>query len=319
MFTSDFISYNKEITESILSFKICLPEDAGIKKTLANFLLLENMKDSFGEFGEKFRKFILNADMQHPELFSFIAHTVGDDGMKELHEIMEISRYCKRKKFSIVRQNLHQLCNNFSSNKIYMFGKNIEYLEQSKIHSRFLPCNQRWEVRNTKKAAKINGLKSINLIEIEQKNKKVFECYHHNSDKINNILIELKNKYNNLCKMNCAYMATEVKNSIDKIALDLNLQSLGFHRITLNSVAKNLNKICDDNNDIKIHPVTIEMCEYNKVLKNIVDICENFPAFGNGYAAFDHYAVIKSDSANVGIIVGERDMQAFFIGYYYND
>ena len=112
-------------------------------------------------------------------------------------------------------------------------------------------------------------------------------------------------------------MAAEINAAIEKLKLDLNLQSFGFHRITLNVVARNLNAFCDVKGNIRIYPVTQEIAAANDSLRQIVNLCESFPAFCGDYAVFDHYAFIKDELSDVGIIVGERDAQSLFLGYYY--
>lgn len=319
MFIRDFLDFNKKIIESIKAFSCNLTTYDSVKVVIADFLLFNHVDECFGDFGHKLKSFILSIDMQHPELFAFLQNALGENGIMEMKEIMEIFKYSKRKKHKLIISRFHKLCENFSANRMFVFNKNLEYLEQAKIHSRFLDEKQRWDVRSRKKVTKIAMPKKPPVVEEDAKTPDAFACYHHNSDRIISVLAHLESKYNTLIDMNCVHMAAEIKETIDKINTDLNSQSLGFHRITLNSVAKNISKISNFYQDVKIHPVTEEMLWTNSSLRDLVTACERFPAFDAGYSVFDHYGIIKADDSEVGIIVGERDTQAFFIGYFYDD
>ena len=311
------LKYNEQIIKSINNFNLQQNHFTETKKTIADFLVCEKKQEVFGDMGVKLDNFLSQSDWSHPELYYFIENAIGSLGLSEMSQIIQLQKYCKRKKLNIVQSNLSRLFKYFVPEKVFLSGKSFEYLEQSKIHTRFLPSTSRWETRSKKKAGKINGAKRETLYTEEYQNLNIFSCYHHNSEKIKEVLSDLENKYQIFLNIKCELMAKEIKSAIDRLNNDLNSQSLGFHRITLNSIAKNYINIFQTDDDIKIFPVEQNFYKNSNSIHPLVQLCDNFPAYGNEYAAFDHYAVIKTDSSLFGVLVGERDTQTFFIGYYH--
>lgn len=311
------LQYNNQIIKSIADLILKKKDCIEIKEIIVKFLACTNKQEIFGDMGIKLGNFLLQAETQHPELYCFIEKTIGINGLNEISQIIQLHKYCKSKKLNFIKNNLFRLCKFFVPENVFLSGKSLEFLDQSKIHTRFLNVEDRWKTRSKKKLGKINGIKkSIESAE-ENCNLNIFSCYHHNSEIIKEVLCELENKYQVFTSMKCDLMADEIKSTINRLNNDLNNQSLGFHRITLNSIAKNYNNIFKTEDDIKIFP--IDQCFYknNNIVKPLIDLCENFPPYGNGYAAFDHYAIIRTDLSPFGILVGERDTQTFFIGYYH--
>lgn len=316
----DFVeNANAEIVQSINKFEYHFEDYSDVKNIIFEFLNLKNHNDIFGMFGNNLKNFLLHADLNHSELLSFLRHKIfSDDCISEIKELFILYKYCKRKKLRAVEQNLFKLCNHFVAEKIFLVGKTIDNLKLTKVHTRFLPDKERWEVRGYKKPTKIQGLKkTFDSDDIQED--QLFVCYHHNSCAVAEVLSDLKIKESMFLKIECTNLANEVNAAIKKIETDLQSQSLGFHRITLNAVARNMSRWYGDKGDadVKIYPIDASWCETNRSINNLVKICEQFPAYDGKFACFDHYGVIKCEHMPFGIIVGERDTQTFFMGYYH--
>jgi hypothetical protein len=316
----DFFSKcNEHIIESVKSFKYNNEDNLDIKNLIFDFLNLKNKKEVFGNFGSNLENFLLHADLNHTEILGFLKQRIfTEDCIREINELFALYKYCKRKKLNQSMSNLHKLCNYFTSEKMFLVGKTIDNLKVTKVHTRFLSENLRWEVRSCKKPTKIQGLKKSFEADDEPE-EKLFVCYHHNSTEVANVLRDLYTKQSMFTKMDCHHLAGEIGLAIKKIENDLQSQSLGFHRITLNSAARSIRKLVkiSDEDEIKIYPVDPIWCDTNNSVNMLVKICENFPAYNCNFACFDHYGVIKANKTPVGIVVGERDTQTFFIGYYH--
>ena len=310
---------NFKISDSINAFQKIQNSDVEFNVLIQNILNEKNKDVLFGSFGKNLQNFLGVVERSHPEFFVFLRHNLfPDEVSKKMNDLICVHKYCKRKKLNIVH-NLNVLCKEFLPEKTITAAKTVDDLFASKVHTRFLRHDDRWVVRHCKKSTKIQTYKKNLELEPEDKNYDVFLCYHHNSDAIKDILVDLRKKEQNFRSISCQNLANETSAAINRLESDLNSQSLGFHRITLNAVARNIHKIenAENNREIKIHPVTQDWYHNNKHLNDLIGICENFPLYGNNYPVFDHYGVIKFDDAKTGIVVGERDTQAFFVGYYH--
>ncbi len=309
---------NAKIKESINAFHR-MNQNTDSEVLLKQILAEKNKEFLFGTLGKNLQNFIDLTDLNHPEMCMFLSNNLfSPEITKFLSDLITLCKYCKRKKLSITSK-LKTLCETHLTDKAIIFLKNIENLFTSKVYTRFMEHDKRWSIRHCKKSTKIQTYKKLSNSENDDVNPNFFICYHHNSLAIKEVLDDLYTKENNFRNMSCRNMADETLAAIKRLESDLQCQSLGFHRITLNAVARNIHKIeeAKEYNEIRIHPVTQEWYHRNKHLNDLVGICENFPAYDSKYPVFDHYGVIKFDNANSGVLVGERDTQAFFIGYYH--
>ena len=316
----DCLSLNQQIIDSIGKFDYKKEDHEYVKNIVFEIINLKNVENILGTFGTNLKNFLLHADLNHAEFLSFLRYKIfSDECIEEVRELLALNKYCKRKKMHSMVENLHKLCKYFVTEKMFLLGKTIDNLSKTKVHSRFLPDRQRWDVRSCKKPTKIQGYKK--LVDVDESSfDKVFACYHHNSTTVNNILTDLRYKANVFKNIDCRNLSSELDSAISRIENDLQSQSLGFHRITLNAVARNVCRFYSgytEDDDIKIFPVDLSWYNTNSNLSSLISICEKFPAYDNQFACFDHYGVIKSENAPFGIVVGERDTQTFFIGYYH--
>jgi len=314
MDTKENFDFNSEIYSSIMNFRVEFEKNKKIEDFIKSFLAQKDLDILFGDMGVLLKQFLYSIDITHPELPDFLEKNIKYAAIDEINQIIELNKYCKRKKNLFLNSRFYSLCRDFAKENLGVFGRTVGDPLLTKMHTRFLPKEKIWKARESKKEQVINIMsKNKDLLENQNGD---FRSYHHNSLNIVDLKNDLKNKKEIFDKMNCSFMSAQINHAISKLEKEITLQSFGFHRITLSTVASNIKSSIQFNNDVYIKPVVEEMVSDNKTfLSKIVNLCDNAPSLENKYSLFDHYAIVLPKNDDLGIIVGERDCQTYFIGY----
>jgi len=307
--------YNSEIINSIKSYRFEKPDDYQINSVVECLFIRTNAEEIYGTLGKNFKSFLNNVNFDHPEVSVFVKNILGNECITEIEQISEIANFCKRKNFVNFIPKIKLMLNCFVKSNFFLNGKTIGDPAETNTHIRLLKNNNLWKLREKKKCQRINVSYDSNY-DYKKTNESLLCCYHHNSQKTEQLRVELLRKKRLLEKMNCKHLLDEINVAIEKLNNEVCAINMGFRRITLSNVASALQKFDSNSSDIYIFPLTEEQCLKAESIKTLVNLTENFPAFSSAFAAFDHYGVVRGAEQSHGLLVGERDAKTFFLGYY---
>jgi hypothetical protein len=307
--------FNSEIISSLKTYKFETERDNALNTIVECIFIKTNASEVYGSLGEKLKSFLSHVNFDHPEMHVFVKNILGDESIKEIEQFADLANYCKRKGYDSVAPKLKLMLSHFVKSSFFLNGKTLGNPAETNTHIRFLKNSNLWHLREKKKCQKINV-----AIDSEYDYKKIDEsilcCYHHNSQKTEQLRTELLRKKRILEKMNCRHLLDEINTAINKLNNEICAINMGFRRITLGNVASSLKKIDPSISDIHIFPLTENQAYENNSIKTILSMTENFPAFGSKFPVFDHYGVVRGLEQDYGLLVGERDSRTFFLGYY---
>jgi hypothetical protein len=307
---------NKSILQSIRNYRYEIAKPK-VLPTLVEFFLINYGHDNlYGDLGVDLKNFLSNVDLNHPELDIFLSKIFGYEGLEEVEILHEISSFCVRKKFDHIIVRLKNLLKCFVKNNLPHHGKTLGNPMSTHAYTRFLPKDKLWISRESKKPQRV--LNKKNVFENISVNHDVLDAYHHGSDKSLQLKEELLRKKQIFDTMNCTYLSKEIDLAIKKIDEELIACNFGFRRITLSAIANSFINICGSPVDIYLEPVKLEKISENCFLSEFVNACDNFGCFNNCKSVFDHYGIIRADENDLSLLVGERDLKTFFIGYLCN-
>ena len=306
--------YNQSILSSIKNFNYQIDPPKNLYGVLECLFKQTETEKIYGDLGIKLSNFIKNIDMAHPELDAFISNFIGLEAINELEILGEIAAFCRKKRYFSVIPRLNLLLENFSKNKIFLSANSLGDPKETNTHCRFLPKEKLWSIRENKKQQVLHFSKNL-FDGSEGKDENIFTAYHHNSDKTLQLKSELERKKKIFETLNCSHMIQEIEDAIKNLESGIITANFGFRKITLSVASNCLKKMAAKNSQSYILPVTYQMSQENINIKNFVDFCDNFKIFNSLYSVFDHYAVLRLDDFDIGVLVAERDTKTFFVGY----
>jgi hypothetical protein len=307
---------NKSILQSIRNYRYEIEKPKVLPILIEYFVINYGHDNLYGELGSNLKDFLVNIDLNHPELEIFVAKLFGMEGIEEIEVLHEIAAFCVRKKYDFIIDRLKNLLKSFVKNNLPHSGKTLGNPCVTNAYTRFLPKNKLWIARQNKKPQRILSKKTTYENVCEDEN--VLDVYHHGSDKSLQLKAELIRKKNIFDAMNCTHLSGEISSAIKKIDEDFISCNFGFRRLTLSAAANSLVNIIGSYVDVYLEPVKMTDFTKNPVLHDFVECCDNFSCFNNDKAVFDHYGLIKSDENEICLLVGERDLKTFFIGYMHH-
>jgi hypothetical protein len=312
-----WIAHNKEILHSIKTIHINVDKKYQVLEFVKEFCK-QNASEVLGDFGDSCLSFLKNIDVKHPEFTSFFYNLIGEKAIDEVLELFEANKFFKRKNFKLINLRIKYLLENFRKDKIMLNGKTLGNPMHTNIHTRFIPKSNIWSCRDNKKSQHIQASKGLISFTPEMTDN-LFSCYHHNSDKTQELRLELERRRKIFVNMNCSYMIAEIDSAIEKLNNEIMLKNFGFRRITLNNVGSLLKSIYQDDRKILINPITSSYLSTLNIESDVlkfVKVCDEFPLFHFEYPVFDHYGIVGCQESGLNIIVGERDTQTYFLGYH---
>lgn len=319
MLPQKWIDYNQEIKNSINNLRMDLSYDQNIWAFIFSYIQRNQKFNILGVLGDNLTDFLESCDLNHVEFPIFLENFLGKDVIQEIEEIIEIANFCKRKNYKSYEKRLYLLATKFKKENLLLNGRTLSDPSITNIHTRFLQKNEIWKTRNSKKQQVITRSKILGIHEKKSLNEDLFICYHHNSEKTQELKNELENRKLIFQQLNCLQMLHEIDDALQKLNSEIMMKNFGFRRITLNAMAHALKDYYKSDDASFICPVTEDLYLKNEYVKSFVDLCDNFPIFQNKYSVFDHFGLVGLDNQKNYILVGERDTQTFFIGYIYHE